>query len=133
MIKSKKYFNVEDLKKDYRFRRCLFPHLSKFLIDKFLDDNGRSFEVRGHVNGYRVTAKDSDFGEITFSTGENIETMMMECIDRWDKIIAKKESEKIERLARRKKEIENELRQVSEELTDIMLQTFEQDSKLKDK
>ena len=76
-----------------------------------------------------VTAKDSDFGEITFATGKNLENMMMECIDKWDKIITKKESEKIERLARRKKEIEKELRHVSEELTDIMLQTFIQEKK----
>ena len=115
MYKSKKHFdiNIEASQLD--------------TIKDFLQDYSRDFVVKGHVSGVRVIARDSDYGEITFSTGSqyNIPNLMMKCVLQWNEVVKNKEKEKIERLARRKKQIQKELEEVSRELTAITLNKFE--------
>jgi hypothetical protein len=50
---------------------------------------------------------------------------MLHCIERYNDVISRKEKEKIESLARRKKQIQKELEEVSRELTAITLNKFE--------
>jgi hypothetical protein len=130
MNRSKKHFDIEGLKKTYKYHRYLAGEEQGWLFSKFLDDNSRTFEISGHCQGWRVTAVDSEFGSITSHTGQNLPDLMSECMLSWNKCIAKKQSEKIELFTRLKKEKEKDLKRVSEELKDmlnVMLQTFEQD------
>ena len=116
MYKSKKHFDVGE-PNDYPLDT----------IKDFLQDYSRDFVVKGHVSGVRVTARDSEYGEITFSTGSqyNIPKLMVNCILQWNEVVKNKEKEKIESLARRKKQIQKELEEVSRELTAITLNKFE--------
>jgi hypothetical protein len=116
LYKSKKHFDVGE-PNDYPLDT----------IGSFLDDSSRDFVIKGHVSGVRVIARDSDYGEITFSTGSqyNIPKLMVNCILQWNEVVKNKEKEKIESLARRKKQIQKELEEVSRELTAITLNKFE--------
>ena len=116
MYKSKKHFDV----------CCMKDLTAQESINKFLgEDLSREFVVKHHVSGYRVTLKDSDYGEITFATGASMPYLMVDCIERYNAGINRKEKEKIESLARRKKQIQKELEEVSRELTAITLNKFE--------
>jgi hypothetical protein len=50
---------------------------------------------------------------------------MLDCIDQFNNSVKVKAAEKVKRLARRKKEIQKELEEVSTELTNITLNTFQ--------
>jgi hypothetical protein len=119
MYKSKKHFDVG----------CMKDLTPLGTINKFLkEDLSREFVVRHHVSGYRVTLKDSDYGEITFATAYHnvpMASVMVDCIERYNDGVSRKEKEKIESLARRKKQIQKELEEVSRELTAITLNKFE--------
>ena len=118
MYKSKKHFDIKGASHDYN---------ALDTIKDFLQDSSRDFVIKGHVSGVRVIARDIDYGEITFATGSqyNIAQLMMKCILQWNEIVKNKEKEKIESLARRKKQIQKELEEVSRELTAITLNKFE--------
>ena len=96
-------------------------HIKSFLSEGF----GRNFIIGNHVSGFRVTIRDSEYGEVTFSTGNNVETLMLDCINQFNNSVKVKAAEKVKRLARRKKEIQKELEEVSTELTNIALNTFQ--------
>jgi len=116
MYKSKKHFDVGCMKD-----LTLLGTINKFLSE----DLSREFVIKHHVSGYRVTLKDSDYGEITFDTHASIQYGMLHCIERYNDVVSRKEKEKIESLARRKKQIQKELEEVSRELTAITLNKFE--------
>lgn len=99
----------------------LHPKVKLFLSKGF----SRNFIIGNHVSGFRVTVRDSDYGEVTFSTGNDVETLMLDCIKQFDNSVKIKEAEKVKRLARRKKEIQKELEEVSTELANITLNTFQ--------
>ena len=42
----------------------------------------KEFVVKNHVSGYRVTLKDSDYGEITFATVASMPYLMVDYIER---------------------------------------------------
>lgn len=96
-------------------------HIKTFLSEGF----GRNFIIGNHVSGFRVTVRDSEYGEVTFSTGNDIDALMHDCIDQFNNSVKVKAAEKVKRLARRKKEIQKELEEVSTELTNITLNTFQ--------
>jgi phosphopantetheine adenylyltransferase len=77
------------------------------------------------VSGYRVTIKDFEYGEVCSYTGSNVSDLMLTCISKYDDNVKKLKAEKVEKLSRRKKEIQRELEEVSNELTNIMLEAFE--------
>ena len=79
-------------------------HIKTFLSEGF----GRNFIIGDHVRGFRVTVRDSEYGEVTFSTGNDIDTLMLDCIDQFNNSVKVKAAEKVKRLARRKKEIQKE-------------------------
>jgi len=96
------------------------------IIKDFLSKGlSRQFVVTNHVSGYRVTLKDFEYGEVCSDTGSNVSDLMLTCMSRYDNNVKKLKAEKIEKLSRRKKEIQRELEEVSNDLTNIMLETFE--------
>jgi len=96
-------------------------HIKTFLSEGF----GRNFIIGIHVSGFRVTVRDNLYDEVTFSTGNDIDTLMLDCIDQFNSSVKVKAAEKVKRLARRKKEIQKELEEVSTELTNITLNSFQ--------
>jgi hypothetical protein len=97
-----------------------------YSIKDFLNEGlSRQVVITNHVSGYRVTLKDSEYGEVCSDTGPRFLSLMEKCISRYDNNVKKLKAEKIEKLSRRKKEIQRELERVSNELTNIMLDSFE--------
>jgi hypothetical protein len=82
-------------------------------IKCFLADGSRKIVISNHVSGFRVTLSDWQYGETSFDTGSNLESMILTCIDRHDHIVGVKKVEKAKQLAKRKKELRAELEEVS--------------------
>ena len=96
----------------------------------FLNEGlSRQFVITNHVSGYRVTLKDFEYGEVCSLTGWNISDLIRTCISKYDNNVNKLKAAKVEELSRRKKEIQKELEEVSNELRNIMLDTFTRDDK----
>jgi hypothetical protein len=127
MYKSKKHFDKPIVPRTVYIKGASHDYHALDTIKDFLQDSSRDFVIKGHVSGVRVVARDSDYGEITFATGSQfaIEQLMMKCVLQWNEVVKNKEKEKIESLARRKKQIQKELEEVSRELTAITLNKFE--------
>jgi hypothetical protein len=87
--------------------------IKSFLADGF---NARKIVISNHVSGFRVTINDWQYGETSFDTGSNLESMIMTCIDRHERFVDIKKVEKAKQLAQRKKELKAELEEVSHAL-----------------
>ena len=85
-------------------------------IRNFLSTGSREFRISNHVSGFRVTIRDWQYGETSFDTGSNLESMILACIDRHDRFVDIKKVEKAKQLAQRKKELRAELEEVSHAL-----------------
>ncbi len=85
-------------------------------IKSFLADGSRKIVISNHVSGFRVTLSDWQYGETSFDTGSNLESMILACIDRHDRFVDIKKVEKAQQLAKRKKELRAELEEVSHAL-----------------
>lgn len=102
-------------------------------IKAFLaEDSSRQIIIRNHVGGYRVTIRQDEYGEVSFSTKNShgrwpYPHMVIDCMKNYNSNIKKRESERIESLRKRKSEIQKELEEVSEELKNITLKTFVDD------
>lgn len=97
-----------------------------YSMKDFLNEGlSRQFVITNHVSGYRVTLKDFEYGEICSDTGPRFLSLIEKCIRKYDNNVKKLKAAKVEKLSRRKKEIQRELEEVSNELTNIMLDTFE--------
>jgi hypothetical protein len=96
----------------------------------FLNEGlSRQVVITNHVSGYRVTLKDFEYGEVCSDTGPSMLILVEKCISKYDNNVKKLKAEKVEKLSRRKKEIQRELKEVSNELRNIMLDTFTRDDK----
>jgi hypothetical protein len=82
----------------------------------FLSTGSRQVVISNHVSGFRITIRDWQYGETSFETGSDIERMILNCIDRHDKIVEIRKVEKAKQLAKRKRELRAELEEVSREL-----------------
>jgi len=97
-----------------------------YSMKDFLNEGlSRQFVITNHVSGYRVTLKDFEYGEICSDTGPRFLSLIEKCIRKYDNNVKKLKAAKVEKLSRRKKEIQRELEEVSNELTNIMLEAFE--------
>jgi hypothetical protein len=82
----------------------------------FLSTGSREFVISNHVSGFRITIKDWQYGETSFETGSDIERMILNCINRHDHIVEIRKVEKAKQLAKRKRELTEELEDVSRRL-----------------
>ena len=85
-------------------------------IKNFLSTGSREFRISNHASGFRVTIRDWQYGETSFDTGSNLESMILGCIDRHDRLVDIKKAEKAKQLAQRKNELRAELEEVSHAL-----------------
>ena len=82
-------------------------------IKCFLADGSRKIVISNHVSGFRVTLSDWQYGETSFDTGSNLESMILACIDRHDHIVGVKKVEKAKQLEKRQEDLRAELEEVS--------------------
>ncbi len=82
----------------------------------FLSTGSREFVISNHVSGFRITIRDWQYGETSFDTGSDIERMILNCINRHDHIVEIRKVEKAKQLAKRKRELTEELEDVSRRL-----------------
>lgn len=91
-------------------------------IKNFLSSGSYEFVISNHVSGFRVKIKDAQYGETSFDTGSNIESMILACISRHNHILNIRKAEKAEQLAKRKKELGAELSEVSTQLDSLTIE-----------
>lgn len=94
-------------------------------VRKFLEEGfSREIKIRYHVSGARVSISEWEHGEVVSDTGSTVEGTLKKCIERYDELVKRKISEKIERLEHKKKDIEKELQKVSQDLNSVKLSFF---------
>lgn len=94
-------------------------------VREFLEQGfSRTITIRYHVSGARVSISEWEHGEVVWDTASTVEGALKKCIERYDESIKHKVSEKIERLESKKKDIEKELQNISQDLNSIKLSFF---------
>jgi len=84
----------------------------------------RSITIRYHISGARVSISDFEHGEVISRVKSTVEQALQSCMDDFDESIKLKVSEKVERLEKKRKEIEKELNSISRDISSLKLNYF---------